>query len=397
MKGMDKDRTRRYPTANGLAMDVERYLRGEVVLARPPTVLYKARKSIARNKLIFSGLVIIFLLLATGLAVTSRLLVVERQARERAQYEAEVLRLEGLGIALVDREKTTATGLAESERSFRRAFDMRRRFPGGDPPSPLTIEVFLFVLKNENKQGEADAFLADFLKPSLLSNPEYRGLFAIQADRLAQRGQWKEAADYAAVLLEHDKDNASRYHLLAPLLVANQDVPGYRRLCQQTVPRFGGTDDPMTADQLAKDCLILPSSGADLNGVAALADVAVTRGTNYSSFPFFECCKALAEYRQGHFEEAASWAARAARDPFRYSKAEGYAILAMADQQLHKDDDARAALTNCDDVIEHRFEKLGPEGIGQDWRDWIIGRALQTEARGLIKGSPSPPGAAVGK
>ena len=51
MKAMEKDRVRHYPTANGLAMDVERCLNGEPILARPPSTFYKARKLLSRNKL----------------------------------------------------------------------------------------------------------------------------------------------------------------------------------------------------------------------------------------------------------------------------------------------------------------------------------------------------------
>jgi eukaryotic-like serine/threonine-protein kinase len=51
MKALDKDRTRRYETANGLAMDVQRYLDDEPVLARPPSRLYLFQKLVRRNKL----------------------------------------------------------------------------------------------------------------------------------------------------------------------------------------------------------------------------------------------------------------------------------------------------------------------------------------------------------
>ena len=63
MKALDKDRARRYATANGLAMDIERYLSNEAVLARPPSASYKFRKLAARNKLLFSGVALIFVLL----------------------------------------------------------------------------------------------------------------------------------------------------------------------------------------------------------------------------------------------------------------------------------------------------------------------------------------------
>jgi len=50
MKALEKDRTRRYETANGFAMDVARFLSGEPVLAHPPSNAYKLRKFAQRHK-----------------------------------------------------------------------------------------------------------------------------------------------------------------------------------------------------------------------------------------------------------------------------------------------------------------------------------------------------------
>ena len=55
MKALEKDRARRYCTANGLALDVQRYLAGEAILARPPSKVYKLQKTVQRNKLLFAG------------------------------------------------------------------------------------------------------------------------------------------------------------------------------------------------------------------------------------------------------------------------------------------------------------------------------------------------------
>src|SRR4030095_17268734 len=41
LKAMEKDRTRRYETANALAMDIQRHLNDEPVLARPPSTVYR--------------------------------------------------------------------------------------------------------------------------------------------------------------------------------------------------------------------------------------------------------------------------------------------------------------------------------------------------------------------
>ncbi len=50
MKALEKDRNRRYETANGLAMDVQHYLRDEPVEACPPSALYRLRKFARRNR-----------------------------------------------------------------------------------------------------------------------------------------------------------------------------------------------------------------------------------------------------------------------------------------------------------------------------------------------------------
>ena len=50
MKALEKDRNRRYETANGLALDVQRYLADEPVQACPPSAWYRFRKFVRRNR-----------------------------------------------------------------------------------------------------------------------------------------------------------------------------------------------------------------------------------------------------------------------------------------------------------------------------------------------------------
>src|SRR5688500_14146616 len=50
MKTLEKDRNRRYETANGFAADLQRYLADEPVQACPPSVGYRLRKFARRNK-----------------------------------------------------------------------------------------------------------------------------------------------------------------------------------------------------------------------------------------------------------------------------------------------------------------------------------------------------------
>jgi WD40 repeat protein len=84
MKCLEKDRTRRYETANGLAMDIKRHLTDEPVVARAPSSAYRFRKLVRRNKVVFGAATAIAFALIAGLAVSSWMFVRELQARERA-------------------------------------------------------------------------------------------------------------------------------------------------------------------------------------------------------------------------------------------------------------------------------------------------------------------------
>ena len=53
MKALEKDRNRRYETANGFAADIQRYLNDEPVQACPPSAMYRFRKFARRNKAAF--------------------------------------------------------------------------------------------------------------------------------------------------------------------------------------------------------------------------------------------------------------------------------------------------------------------------------------------------------
>lgn len=381
LKAMEKDRVRRYPTAHDLAMEIERFLNGDVVLARPSSAVYRLQKLFSRNKLLFSSVAIIFVLLVISLLITSRLLMVERKTQERMKHQADVLRLESLAMSQLVQSK-----LPESESSFKQSFSIRKQFLGDEPPNAIVVATFILLLDKEKKETEADAFLAASLKPDLIYVPAYGGFFMRQINELAEQGQWGAASVRAAYLLKAEPGLSARYHALAPLLVAQGDIPGYRQLCQQIVSRFKNTDDFYIADQMAKDCLILPASGVDLKQVAQWADLTIARGKDSGSYSFFECCKALAEYRQGHFTESITWAGSAVKYPMPYSQAEGYAILAMAQFRLGQIEDAHAALAHCEKMIAEKLPRLESGDLGVNWRDWIIIHALRDEAQSLISG-----------
>jgi len=70
MKCLEKDRTRRYETANGFALDIQRHLDCEPVVARPASRLYRFQRLVRRNKVIFAAGGAVCVALILGLALS---------------------------------------------------------------------------------------------------------------------------------------------------------------------------------------------------------------------------------------------------------------------------------------------------------------------------------------
>jgi serine/threonine-protein kinase len=90
MRTLEKDRTRRYETVNGLARDIERYLHDEPVQACPPSAWYRVRKLVRRNRAgLATGALILFCIVllggSTGWAVWDR---AARQAKTATEVQA---------------------------------------------------------------------------------------------------------------------------------------------------------------------------------------------------------------------------------------------------------------------------------------------------------------------
>jgi serine/threonine protein kinase/tetratricopeptide (TPR) repeat protein len=112
MKALEKDRSRRYATAQELARDVRRYLDGDPVEAGPPSVLYRAGKYARKHRAAFA-IAGMFLLLLVGASVVSTWLMLRARSAERlAEW-----RLDELQKAHAE----TTAALAETERARERA------------------------------------------------------------------------------------------------------------------------------------------------------------------------------------------------------------------------------------------------------------------------------------
>ena len=93
MKALEKDRTRRYDTANGLARDIQRHLMDEVVEARPPSRGYRLKKFVRRHKgqVLAAGMVLFALLGGLGASFwqMGRAVTAEGQSKINAEEARE--------------------------------------------------------------------------------------------------------------------------------------------------------------------------------------------------------------------------------------------------------------------------------------------------------------------
>lgn len=89
MKALEKDRRRRYETANALALEVKRHLADEPVSAGPPTAAYRMQKFLRRNRVTASFAAVLLASLIGGLALAATGFLRAKEESARAQEESE--------------------------------------------------------------------------------------------------------------------------------------------------------------------------------------------------------------------------------------------------------------------------------------------------------------------
>jgi tetratricopeptide (TPR) repeat protein/tRNA A-37 threonylcarbamoyl transferase component Bud32 len=109
MKSLEKERGRRYETANGLARDIERYLNDEPIEARPPSLVYKLSKLARRNKrsLVSAAVIAVILLAALTIAAGSIGWVVRDRQTRQAVVERNALLLLDEALSALNADDVT--------------------------------------------------------------------------------------------------------------------------------------------------------------------------------------------------------------------------------------------------------------------------------------------------
>jgi len=288
--------------------------------------------------------------------------------------------LRKLGLALETERKWP-----EAESVHREALAISRKKGDNDQEALVDLERLVRVLTAQKKLPEAEQLLDAILTPAFVMQESSANLLVQRVNLMARRGQWQKAAADASRALENQPTEHYRYHTLAALRAITHDRIAYEQVCKRLVAKFSDSTNPFVNERVAQDCLLLPDSGADLALMDRLADSAIKLGSRDAALPYFQACKAMSNYRLGHFSEAIVWGEKAAKSSTDFAQAKAYAVLAMAHRQLGQKDDARRALARGEALAPGISPEGGVQDLGESWVAWLMARISLDEAAELIR------------
>ena len=161
-KALEKDKVRRYQSAEALAGDIRRYLKDEPIAARPASGWYQLAKFSKRNKTLVGGVVVSFLILLTGIAGTAWQ---ARVARQRADELQQVSDFQANMLRQVDPTRAGKLLTADVQARFEAA--IATAGVSGDARA-RQVEMFMGQWKRVNATDAARALIdSTILKPAV--------------------------------------------------------------------------------------------------------------------------------------------------------------------------------------------------------------------------------------
>jgi serine/threonine protein kinase len=354
MMALEKDRSRRYETVNGLLMDLQRFLNKEPVRARPPSQIYRLQKLVRRNRVIFTSGIAVGLALTIGFGTSTWLFLKERQAQH------------------------------EQERLWAQAQNSER----------ITSAA---ILVSEGKYEEADHVLDEvryLIRPSIDGVTAYRKV----AEWLALQGQWEKAASRFAKLIEIDELDKWNivswdYQYCGTVLAESGNLKKYNQFRKASIAHFSAITNRNEAWRILRSCLLMPADKnllASLQPLAALSEGAFNHSTNnltdtvWSTIPV-----ALWKYRSGDYQAAEQWCRRSFASPGKLDAGlvNIHLILAMSCFKLGRSAEAREELKLGQTMVENRFpggqlQLNASQGL---WWDWVDASILLREAIATVE------------
>jgi len=370
MKALEKERSRRYDSATGFAMDVLRYVNDEPVLARPPSRGYLLGKLVRRNKIIFSlGSIAVIGLLA-GLGTSTWMFFQERAERQKAEAEQRKAEL---------RELIAHAAVRIEYHDLAGADKLLGEVPLNQTPASLEAAKAFGAVGNWHMQAARYTDAAS----------RYTSMFLATAN-----------TD------DSDLPQVSNNLLPATAAVAYADgAQSYEQIRQVALARFGGTGNGGVGQETMEGCLLMPADQKTLKILAPMAsflekadaDGELARASphgQFSGWVFYTL--SLFHYRAGEYAKAAAWAQRCltfeSKNDVR--TASMFIVNGMIEQKLGHTPEAQASLVAGKEAVDAAFANtawLTPPK-GESWYDWINAAVLLREAEQIVPSQPAKRG-----
>ncbi len=375
MKALDKDRGRRYETANGLARDLQRHLADEPVEAGPPSNWYRVQKFVRRNKgVVTTAMAVISAVVVAVVSLTvTNVMIRQEQTRTNDQKD----------------RAQRAQELAED-----RAEEIRQGIERLKGANALLDRGRWYVA--ERRWDDAHAAFTNALE----MRADHVPVCVERADLYTRLGLWDlAAADFARELELREPDTTARWYRHALLRLHVGDSDGYRDACRKMRNRFRGTLKSMFVEEYVRSSLLAPDPGVDVPRLVELAKKVAVHQPWSGLYVL-----GLAHYRAGQYELAIERLHQAQlAQPQWPIRLLCHPVLAMAYHRLGKMAEARQELDLARDNVnrwnQERYDGHGEEWIHHQgaiadwpvpWWDYLEGHLTYREAKLLIDGSPPP-------
>ncbi len=284
MKALEKERSRRYDSAAGFAEDVERFLKNEPIVARPPSLFYRVNKFARKNRVAVTAGLLLLASLVVGMIGTSwglREAILARDSETEARKAETIAKQKESALRVLAEERfrqaeiATAQELAAKLKAERRSTQIES----------INNAVFDIFTDFDLEQAKADeepveavlgkrlAEMGQRLDESAIEDPIVLGnLWARLGQTLVSLGLSQQAVEYLEKSLKlrqdqlgdrHDLTLESRSNLAAAFRAfgqIEQALPLYAQVWQQRV-ELHGEDAPETLSSLSELALGHGSAG----------------------------------------------------------------------------------------------------------------------------------------
>jgi serine/threonine protein kinase/tetratricopeptide (TPR) repeat protein len=363
MKCLEKDRSRRYETASGLARDVQRYLGNEPVEASPPSATYKLRKVIHRHKKeaiaiasVFGALVLGIIGTTLGLARARVNLAAAHSAEGRAQQNAREIAIEK---AIAD----------ANEKKAREA----------EQHSVIALyNTFGQLVRLLDSAASATSAELDRLPEA---DPRRQRLLLDRAVFYMRLGRGPEATADLIAAVRIAKHNSAYLQYAGSALAYLGQTKEYQETCRTMIERFAASDALVEMERTVKTSLLIPEVvGLDSKGWLARIDRAAAQDIGN----WLRVTRALLLYRMGDFPGCIAAVKDLPPDPqFPAMQPEGELLGAMGYYHLGQFKEANAAYLHALKVFSSGYENSRLISCGAD-NDWLNFQTLLREAQRLL-------------